>query len=154
MTQDAGSKMQVVGDDLFYDFSGILSPRNLLRERSDSGIANSIVVMPNRASTLTACISLIHLAQSLDYTTIMSVRARETEDDSVVDIAVACGVSQLKCGGLQCTERNSKFDRLRLIEELVGPSTRYASDRLLSLTSTRSGGSGLTSTVDLTVGKD
>lgn len=135
LTRGHGSSMQIVGDDLFYDFAGVLSPRHLLRRFSDSSLANGIVIMPNRASTLTGCISLIQLAQSLNYTTIMSVRARETEDDAIVDIAAGCGVSQIRCGGLQCTERNSKFDRLRLIEELSGHGTRYAGDRLLTVAS-------------------
>jgi enolase len=131
LSQKLGSKMQLVGDDLFYDSEGLSSPRNLLRKYSDEGTANAMLVMPNRAGTLSSTINLVKLAQSLDYTPVMSVRARETEDDAIVDIAVACGVPQLRCGGLQCSERNSKYDRLKLIEEILTPSTKYASDSLI-----------------------
>lgn len=137
LTQRLGSKTQLIGDDLFYDFEGILSPRNLLRKNADVEIANAILIMPNRVGTLTSTISLVNLARSVDYTAVMSVRARETEDDAIVDIAAACGVPQVKLGGLQCTERNSKYDRLRLIEELCGPTTTYGVRSLLARVKSR-----------------
>jgi enolase len=131
LTKSIGHKARVVGDDLFSDKSGALSPRHLLRRNADAGRANGILVMPNRAGTVSATIDLAQFAKELGYTPAMSVRARETEDDSIVDMAVAAEVPLLRCGGLQCSERNSKFDRLKRIEALVNPTARYASASVL-----------------------
>jgi enolase len=132
--QELGPRRMVVGDDLFYDKKGHLSPRQLLRKHATLGTANSALIMPNRAGTLKNTIQLIELARAKGYTPVMSVRARETEDDAVVDIAVACSVPFVKVGGLQCSERNSKFERLLFIESLIGPKATYgARSKLLEL---------------------
>jgi len=119
LTDAVGSKIQLVGDDLF------VTNVKRLQEGIDKGIANSILVKVNQIGTLTETIDAVQLAQRNGYTAVMSHRSGETEDTTIADLAVALSTGQIKTGSASRTDRICKYNQLLRIEELLGSEARY-----------------------------
>ncbi|MEO7365309.1 MAG: phosphopyruvate hydratase [Sphingomicrobium sp.] len=120
LTDRLGSRVQLVGDDLF-----VTNERRLADGIRD-GIANSILIKVNQIGTLTETIAAVRLAQGAGYTTVMSHRSGETEDSTIADLAVALGCGQIKTGSLARSDRTAKYNQLLRIEEELGNAARYA----------------------------
>jgi enolase len=120
LTEQLGSKVQLVGDDLF------VTNTERLQRGINEGIANSILIKVNQIGTLTETISAIHLAHRNGYTSISSHRSGETEDSTIADLAVALGTGQIKTGSASRTDRMAKYNQLLRIEEELGSGAIYA----------------------------
>lgn len=120
LTERLGSKVQLVGDDLF------VTNTERLQRGINEGIANSILIKVNQIGTLTETISAIHLAHRNGYTSISSHRSGETEDSTIADLAVALGTGQIKTGSASRTDRMAKYNQLLRIEEELGSGAIYA----------------------------
>jgi len=120
ITDWLGSRIQLVGDDLF-----VTNEKRLAQGIAD-GIANSILIKVNQIGTLTETIAAVRLAQRSGYTTVMSHRSGETEDSTIADLAVALGCGQIKTGSLARSDRTAKYNQLLRIEEELGAAARYA----------------------------
>jgi len=120
LTEALGSKIQIVGDDLF-----VTNPVRL-QKGLDLGAANSILVKVNQIGTLTETLDAVALAQRHGYTTIMSHRSGETEDTTIADLAVAVDGGQIKTGAPARSERVAKYNQLLRIEEELGEAAVYA----------------------------
>ena len=110
LTQKLGSKIQLVGDDLF------VTNTDRLRKGKKNKVANSILIKPNQIGTLTETLDAIEMAQKAGYTTVISHRSGETEDTTIADIAVAVNAGQIKTGAPCRTDRVAKYNRLLNIE--------------------------------------
>ena len=110
LTQKLGSKIQLVGDDLF------VTKTDRLRKGIKNKVANSILIKPNQIGTLTETLDAIEMAQKAGYTTVISHRSGETEDTTIADIAVAVNAGQIKTGAPCRTDRVAKYNRLLNIE--------------------------------------
>ena len=110
LTQKLGSKIQLVGDDLF------VTNTDRLRKGIRNKVANSILIKPNQIGTLTETLDAIEIAQKAGYTTVISHRSGETEDTTIADIAVAVNAGQIKTGAPCRTDRVAKYNRLLNIE--------------------------------------
>jgi enolase len=119
VTERLGSRIQLVGDDLFVTSV----PR--LAKGIEEGIANSILVKVNQIGTLTETIAAVRLAQGSGYTAVMSHRSGETEDSTIADLAVALGTGQIKTGSLARSDRTAKYNQLLRIEENLGGHAVY-----------------------------
>ncbi|MFP4691079.1 MAG: phosphopyruvate hydratase, partial [Bacteroidales bacterium] len=119
MTKQMGSKIQLVGDDLF------VTNVNRLQKGIDSEVANSILVKVNQIGSLTETIDAVNLAYKNNYTAVMSHRSGETEDTTIADLAVALGTGQIKTGSACRSERIAKYNQLLRIEEMLGDTARY-----------------------------
>jgi enolase len=113
LTAELGGKMLIVGDDLFATSS------NRLRQGLKEKAANAIIIKPNQVGTLTETVECIKLAQKYSYKVIVSHRSGETNDDFIVDLAVACGADYLKAGSLSRGERLAKYNRLLEIADII-----------------------------------
>lgn len=120
MTEKLGSRIQIVGDDLF------VTNVKRLQMGIDRKIANSILIKVNQIGTLTETIDCVRLAQRNGYTTVISHRSGETEDSTIADLAVALGTGQIKTGSLCRTDRIAKYNQLLRIEEELGAKAVYA----------------------------
>ncbi len=120
LTETLGSKIQLVGDDLF-----VTNPE-ILAEGIEKGVANSILIKLNQIGTLSETLSAINMAHQAGYTTIISHRSGETEDTFIADLAVAVNAGQIKTGSLCRSERIAKYNQLLRIEQELGPVARYA----------------------------
>jgi len=120
LTADIGSKVQIVGDDLF-----VTNPARL-QKGLDLGAANSILVKVNQIGTLTETLDAVSLAQRHGYTAILSHRSGETEDTTIADLAVATDAGQIKTGAPARSERVAKYNQLLRIEEELGEAAVYA----------------------------
>ena len=114
-----GSKVQLVGDDVF------VTNVEFLRKGIDQGVANSILVKVNQIGTLTETLDAIELAKENRYTAVISHRSGETEDTTIADIAVATNAGQIKTGSLCRTDRVAKYNQLLRIEEILGDMAQY-----------------------------
>jgi enolase len=123
LTDKLGSRIQLVGDDLF-----VTNPK-ILKEGIDKGIANSILIKVNQIGTLTETLEAIAMAQAAGYTTVMSHRSGETEDSTIADLAVAASTGQIKTGSLSRSDRVAKYNRLLKIEAELGDKAVYAGKR-------------------------
>jgi enolase len=119
LTQRLGSRVQLVGDDIF-----VTSPA-ILQEGIRKGIANAILVKLNQIGTLTETLETIELAKRAGYGTVISHRSGETEDTFVADLAVAVNGGQIKTGSLSRGERTAKYNQLLRIEEELGGDATY-----------------------------
>jgi enolase len=119
LTRALGSKVQLVGDDLF------VTNTRILKEGIDKHIANAILIKVNQIGTLTETIAAIDMADKAKYASVVSHRSGETEDDTIADIAVAAASTQIKTGSLSRSDRMAKYNQLLRIEEELG-SVRYA----------------------------
>jgi enolase len=121
LTEAIGSKVQLVGDDLF------VTNVNRLKQGIDKNIANGLLVKVNQIGTITETINAVTMAQHNGYNTIMSHRSGETEDTTIADLAVALNCGQIKTGSASRTDRMAKYNQLIRIEELLGASAVYPS---------------------------
>jgi len=119
MTAKLGSKIQIVGDDLF-----VTNPKRLARGIAEKS-ANSILIKLNQIGTLTETLDTIEMARKASFTAVVSHRSGETEDTSVADVVVAVGAGQIKTGSLCRTDRIAKYNQLLRIEEALGESAQY-----------------------------
>jgi enolase len=119
-TAELGSKLQIVGDDLF-----VTNPTRL-QKGLDLGVGNSILVKVNQIGTLTETLDAVSLAQRHGYTAILSHRSGETEDTTIADLAVATDAGQIKTGAPARSERVAKYNQLLRIEEELGDAAFYA----------------------------
>jgi len=120
LTAELGSKIQIVGDDLF-----VTNPTRLAEGISRS-VANSILVKVNQIGTLTETLDAVALAQRSGYTAILSHRSGETEDTTIADLAVATDCGQIKTGAPARSDRVAKYNQLLRIEEELGDAAVYA----------------------------
>ena len=120
ITIAVGSKVQIVGDDLFVTNSKRL--KKGIKEKS----ANSILVKPNQIGTLTETLEVISIAKKANFNTIISHRSGDTEDTFIADLAVATMSSQIKTGSLARSERVAKYNRLLRVEEELGNLVKMA----------------------------
>ena len=120
ITNEIGSNVQIVGDDLFVTNSRRLSKG--IKEKS----ANSILVKPNQIGTLTETLDVISMAKTANFKTIISHRSGDTEDTFIADLASATMSSQIKTGSLARSERVAKYNRLLRIEEELGNQAKMA----------------------------
>jgi enolase len=111
MTKRLGSRLQIVGDDLF------VTNIKLLEKGIELGACNAILIKPNQIGTYSEMIDTINLAKSHGYKTIISHRSGETEDTTIADIAVGLRIGQIKTGSLSRTDRVCKYNQLIRIEE-------------------------------------
>ena len=120
MTKALGSRIQIVGDDLF-----VTNPERLARGIA-GGTANALLVKVNQIGTLTETIDAVEMAHRANYRTMMSHRSGETEDTTIADLAVALNCGQIKTGAPARTERVAKYNQLLRIEEELQEGARYA----------------------------
>jgi enolase len=128
LTEKLGSKVQLVGDDLF-----VTNPK-IFREGIDQGVANAILIKVNQIGTLTETLEAIAMADAAHYAAVISHRSGETEDTTIADIAVATTATQIKTGSLCRSDRVAKYNQLLRIEEQLGVAAKYAGrDAFVSL---------------------
>ncbi len=125
LTETLGSRIQLVGDDLF-----VTNPKRLAMG-IEKGVANSILVKVNQIGTLTETMRAVELAQRNKYTAVLSHRSGETEDSTIADIAVATNCGQIKTGSMSRTDRMAKYNQLIRIEEELGDMAIYAGRSIL-----------------------
>ncbi|MCC1484674.1 phosphopyruvate hydratase [Winogradskyella immobilis] len=111
LTEKIGDKVQLVGDDLF------VTNVERLSKGISNGIANSILIKVNQIGTLTETISAVNMAHNAGYTSVMSHRSGETEDNTIADLAVALNTGQIKTGSASRSDRMAKYNQLLRIEE-------------------------------------
>ena len=111
MTDELGSLVQLVGDDFF------VTNTERLGKGIEQGIANSILIKVNQIGTLTETIAAVNMAHNAGYTSVMSHRSGETEDNTIADLAVALNCGQIKTGSASRSDRMAKYNQLLRIEE-------------------------------------
>ena len=119
MTERLGSKIQIVGDDIF-----VTNPE-IFKRGIKEGIANAILIKVNQIGTLTETLETIEMAQRNNYRTVISHRSGETEDSFIADLAVGVNAGQIKSGSLSRSERLCKYNQLVRIEEILGETAEY-----------------------------
>ncbi len=119
LTGKLGHIVQLVGDDLF------VTNTKRLKKGIELGVSNSILIKPNQIGTLTETLEAVRIAQSADFSTVISHRSGETEDTTIADIAVAVNAGQIKTGAPSRSERVAKYNRLLRIEEELGNTAVY-----------------------------
>jgi enolase len=119
LTDKIGSKIQLVGDDLF------VTNTEYLARGIATGTANSILIKVNQIGTLTETLDAIEMAKRASYTSVISHRSGETEDVTIADIAVATNVGQIKSGSASRTDRIAKYNQLLRIEEELGTTAIF-----------------------------
>lgn len=125
VTRRIGSKVQLVGDDLF------VTNVTRLQRGINEGVANSILVKVNQIGSLTETINAIQLATQNKYTNVISHRSGETEDSTIADLAVAMNSGQIKTGSASRSDRMAKYNQLLRIEEELGSSAIYQGKNVL-----------------------
>ena len=119
LNERLGKKVQLVGDDLF------VTNTRILQRGIDEGVANSILIKINQIGTLTETFSAIEMAKRAGWTSVISHRSGETEDNTIADIAVGTNAGQIKTGSLSRSDRMSKYNQLLRIEEDMGDVASY-----------------------------
>ena len=125
LTARTGTKLQLVGDDIF-----VTNPK-ILRRGIDEKVANAILIKLNQIGTVTETLDTIEMAQDAGYATVISHRSGETEDTFIADLAVATSAGQIKTGSLSRTDRLAKYNQLLRIEEALKTKAEYAGSRVL-----------------------
>ncbi|OGC09666.1 phosphopyruvate hydratase [candidate division KSB1 bacterium RBG_16_48_16] len=120
ITDKLGSKIQLVGDDIF------VTNTKRLKQGIEKGIANSVLIKVNQIGTLTETLDAIEMAKTAGYTAVVSHRSGETEDNMIADIVVATNAGQIKTGSVCRTDRICKYNQLLRIEEYLGEVARFA----------------------------
>jgi len=120
LTDRLGTKVQLVGDDVF------VTNTRILKEGIARGIANSILIKINQIGTLSETFAAITMANRAAYTAVVSHRSGETEDSMIADIAVGTNAGQIKTGSLSRSDRIAKYNQLLRIEEDLGDAATYA----------------------------
>jgi enolase len=119
-TQAIGHRLQIVGDDF------LVSNSSLIREAANLGAATTVLLKPNQRGTLSETLEAWKVAQELGYSAIVSARSGETEDTTIVDLAIGWNVGQLKVGSFARSERMVKWNHALRIEEQLGAQARFA----------------------------
>jgi len=127
LTEMIGDKVQLVGDDLF-----VTNVERLSRGITN-GIANSILIKVNQIGTLTETIAAVNMAKNAGYTSVMSHRSGETEDNTIADLAVALNTGQIKTGSASRSDRMAKYNQLLRIEEELGSVAYYPQQHAFKL---------------------
>ena len=119
LTELSGKDIQLVGDDLF------VTNVTRLQKGINEGIGNSILIKVNQIGTLSETIDAVALAHKNGYTSVMSHRSGETEDNTIADLAVALSTGQIKTGSSSRSDRMAKYNQLIRIEEELGAGAYY-----------------------------
>ena len=119
-TKAIGHRLQIVGDDF------LVSSAKLIREAAHVGAANTVLLKPNQRGTLSETLEAWKVAQELGYSAIVSARSGETEDTTIVDLAIGWNVGQLKVGSFARSERMVKWNHALRIEEALGSQASFA----------------------------
>ena len=119
LTKKLGSRVQLVGDDLF-----VTNPQ-ILKQGIDRSIANAILIKVNQIGTLTETLQAIDMATAAGYASVVSHRSGETEDATIADLSVATSATQIKTGSLSRSDRMAKYNQLLRIEEELGARATY-----------------------------
>ncbi|TRW26327.1 phosphopyruvate hydratase [Flavobacterium zepuense] len=127
LTELIGDKTQLVGDDLF------VTNVERLAKGIDLGIANSILIKVNQIGTLTETISAVNMAHNAGYTSVMSHRSGETEDNTIADLAVALNCGQIKTGSASRSDRMAKYNQLLRIEEELGEIAYFPGEKAFKI---------------------
>ncbi|MAN60153.1 MAG: phosphopyruvate hydratase [Flavobacteriaceae bacterium] len=127
LTEKVGNKVQLVGDDLF-----VTNVERLSKGISEN-IANSILIKVNQIGTLTETIAAVNMAHNAGYTSVMSHRSGETEDNTIADLAVALNCGQIKTGSASRSDRMAKYNQLLRIEEQLGDTAYYPKRRAFKI---------------------
>lgn len=123
LTDAIGDSVQLVGDDLY------VTNVERLSRGIDEGIANSILIKVNQIGTLTETIAAVNMAKDAGYTSVMSHRSGETEDNTIADLAVALNTGQIKTGSASRSDRIAKYNQLIRIEEELGDTAYYPAEK-------------------------
>nr|WP_299034843.1 phosphopyruvate hydratase [uncultured Tenacibaculum sp.] len=123
LTDKVGDKVQLVGDDLF------VTNVERLSKGIENGIANSILIKVNQIGTLTETIAAVNMAHNAGYTSVMSHRSGETEDNTIADLAVALNCGQIKTGSASRSDRMAKYNQLLRIEEQLADVAYYPQEK-------------------------
>ena len=119
LTRKLGSRIQLVGDDLF------VTNTKILKRGIETGVANSILIKFNQIGTLTETLDAIRMAKEAGYTAVISHRSGETEDVTIADLAVGTAAGQIKTGSLCRSDRVAKYNQLLRIEDELTEKVRY-----------------------------
>ena len=125
LTKKIGSKIQLVGDDLF------VTNIQRLQTGIEKKAGNAILIKLNQIGTLSETIDAINLGKKNNYSSIISHRSGETEDTTIADLSVAVSAGQIKTGSLSRTDRTAKYNQLLRIEEILGPNAKFAGKSIL-----------------------
>lgn len=126
LTKALGSRLQLVGDDLF------VTNVQRLQRGIDENVANSVLIKVNQIGTLTETLNTISLARNNHYTSVMSHRSGETEDATIADLAVATNCGQIKTGAPARSDRVAKYNQLLRIEQLLGSRAKYLGQQAIA----------------------
>jgi len=126
LTEKLGSKVQLVGDDVF------VTNTSLLQKGIDRGVANAVLVKLNQIGTLTETLDTVRMANLNKYSVVISHRSGETEDVTIADVAVATNAGQIKTGAPARSDRVAKYNQLLRIEEQLGDQARFLGSASLS----------------------
>ena len=127
LTDKIGDKVQLVGDDLF------VTNVERLAKGIENGIANSILIKVNQIGTLTETIAAVNMAKNAGYTSVMSHRSGETEDNTIADLAVALNTGQIKTGSASRSDRMAKYNQLLRIEEELGDVAYFPKEKAFKI---------------------
>jgi len=127
LTEKIGDKVQLVGDDLY------VTNVERLSRGIDQDIANSILIKVNQIGTLTETIAAVNMAHNAGYTSVMSHRSGETEDNTIADLAVALNCGQIKTGSASRSDRMAKYNQLLRIEEELGDVAYYPKEKVFKV---------------------
>ena len=127
LTEKIGDKVQLVGDDLF------VTNVERLSRGIENGIANSILIKVNQIGTLTETIAAVNMAKNAGYTSVMSHRSGETEDNTIADLAVALNTGQIKTGSASRSDRMAKYNQLLRIEEELGDIAYFPKEKAFKI---------------------
>ena len=119
MTDALGSRIQIVGDDLF------VTNTQRVKKGIELGVANAVLIKLNQIGTLTETLETIRMAHRAGYTAVVSHRSGETEDTTIADISVAVNAGQIKTGAPSRTDRVAKYNQLLRIEEELFDAAQY-----------------------------
>ncbi len=127
LTDKVGDKVQLVGDDLF------VTNVERLSRGIENGIANSILIKVNQIGTLTETIAAVNMAKNAGYTSVMSHRSGETEDNTIADLAVALNTGQIKTGSASRSDRMAKYNQLLRIEEELADTAYFPKEKAFKI---------------------
>jgi enolase len=127
LTNKVGDKVQLVGDDLF------VTNVERLSRGIENGIANSILIKVNQIGTLTETIAAVNMAKNAGYTSVMSHRSGETEDNTIADLAVALNTGQIKTGSASRSDRMAKYNQLLRIEEELADTAYFPQEKAFKI---------------------
>lgn len=127
LTDKVGDKVQLVGDDLF------VTNVERLSRGIENGIANSILIKVNQIGTLTETIAAVNMAKNAGYTSVMSHRSGETEDNTIADLAVALNTGQIKTGSASRSDRMAKYNQLLRIEEELAETAYFPQENAFKI---------------------